>query len=43
MFALPIDPESITNLQEAKNAIEKLLQLYMRQQEELYTNSIESA
>lgn len=32
---LPIDLESITNLQEAKNAIELLLNLYLKQQEEI--------
>ena len=34
-FKLPIDPDSITNFQEAKNAIELLLNLYMKQQEEI--------
>lgn len=34
-FKLPIDPDSITNLQEAKNAIELLLNLYIKQQEEI--------
>ncbi len=44
MFAsLPIDPESITTLTEAKNAIEKLLQLYMRQQEEIQLLKAENA
>lgn len=34
-FKLSIDPDSITNLQEAKNAIELLLNLYIKQQEEI--------
>lgn len=33
-MTLPIDPNSITNLQEAKNAIEKLLQAYISLQHE---------
>lgn len=33
--SLPIDPDSITNLTEAKNAIELLLKLYLKQQEEI--------
>lgn len=32
---LPVDPDSITSLQEAKNAIELLLNLYIKQQEEI--------
>lgn len=32
---LSIDPEKITNLQEAKNAIELLLNLYIKQQEQI--------
>ncbi len=34
-FKLPIEPDSITNLTEAKNAIELLLNLYIKQQEEI--------
>lgn len=34
-MGLPIDLESITTLQEAKNAIELLLNLYIKQQEEI--------
>ncbi len=34
-MTLPINPDSITTLAEAKNAIELLLNLYMKQQEEI--------
>lgn len=34
-MTLPIDPDKITTLAEAKNAIEKLLQLFIKQQEEI--------